>query len=115
MNEPWEQDVGFDDEDYAEGIDDEADELGVDFHTEDAPSMEPQQTPGRRPGLMAPMHRGRPGQQPRPQSRQASRPPGKQKFRIRAMSPAMAARSRDVVSILITKQDGSQVLLVKKG
>jgi hypothetical protein len=27
----------------------------------------------------------------------------------------MAARSRDVVSILITKQDGSQVLLVKKG
>lgn len=113
MNEPWEQDAVLDDEDYAEGIDDEADELSVDFHTEDAPDLAPQVTPGRRPG-MVPAMRGRQERAPqRPQQR--ARPRGKQKFRIRAMGPAMAARSPGVVSILVTKADGSQVLLVKKG
>lgn len=108
MSEPWEQDGVLGDDDFAEGIDDEADELGVDFHTEDAPDLSPQPTPGRRPGMVPPM-RGRPE---RPQRRTQG---GKQKFRIRGMSPRMAARSPGVVSILITKQDGSQVLLVKKG
>jgi len=109
MSEPWEQDGVLSDEDFAEGVDDEADELGVDYHTEDVPSMAPQRTPGMRPDMMQPpVRRASPSPAPR-------RPGGKQKFRIRAMSPAMAARSPGVVSILITKQDGCQVLLVKKG
>lgn len=110
MNEPWEQDGVLGDEDFAEGIDDEADELGVDFHTEDAPDMAPPPTPGRRPMHMIPAIRGRETRMS--QRRQQG---GKQKFRIRAMSPKMATRSQGVVSILITKTDGSQVLLVKKG
>ena len=114
MNEPWEQDGVLGDEDFAEGLDDEADELGVDFRTEDAPDMAPQPTPGRRPGIVphtVPVIHNRPE---RPPQRKPKRG-GKQKFRIRQMSPRMAARSQGVVSILITKTDGSQVLLVKKG
>lgn len=106
MKEPWEQDGVLGDEDFAEGVDDEADELGVDFHTEDAPDMAPQPTPGRRPELV-PAMRSVPERAP-----QRRRQGGKQKFRIRRMSQRMAARSQGVVSILITKTDGSQVLLV---
>lgn len=103
MSDPWNQDGGLDDDDYVEGIDDEDDELGVDFHTpiEDAPEPEPRQLPAR-------AHR--------PQRLPVSRPnQGPKKFRIRAMSARMAARSKGVASILVTKDDGSQVLLVRKG
>lgn len=104
MSDPWNQDGGLDEDDYVEGIDDEDDELGVDFHTplEDVPEPEPpRQLPAR-------------ARAPRPVSR-PNKGQGPKKFRIRAMSPRMAARSKGVASILVTKDDGSQVLLVRKG
>lgn len=103
MNDPWEQDGGLDEDDFVEGVDDEDDELGVDFHTpiEDAPEPPPRQLPAPRA---------------RPQGRPVGMPSrAPKKFRIRAMSARMAARSNGVVSILVTKADGSQVLLVRKG
>jgi len=106
MSDPWNQDGGLDDDDYVEGVDDEDDELGVDFHApiEDAPEPEPRQLPARA---------ARPARAP---GRAVSRPnQGSKKFRIRAMSARMAARSKGVASILVTKDDGSQVLLVRKG
>lgn len=109
MNEPWEQDDGLDGDDFVEGLDDEGEELGIDYTArhggahpmEDAPAPEPQ------PSRQMPVRR--------PERPRAAPGNGSRKFRIRAMSDRMQARSRGVVSILITKEDGSQVLLVKGG
>lgn len=99
--EPWNQ--GIEEEDFfVEGADDEADELGVDFHT----PIEDVEAPAPRapavPRMRAPAGRG-PVASPN------------RKYRIKAMGQKLAARSKGVASILITKMDGSQVLLVRKG
>lgn len=105
MNEPWEQDniVGLGDDDFAEGTDDEEAELGVDFHS---PAEPVEDTRPRRalPALM-------PARQRIPNPRVAQRG---QKFRIRVMGAQLQRKFPGVTSILLTRQDGSQVLLVRK-
>lgn len=110
---PWDQDDGLDGDDFVEGVDDEDEELGIDYTA--------------RHGGAMPME-DEPPSPPSPPSRPSSRAPdarqllsvaghvGKTgKYRIRPMSAKMAARSPDVLSILITKTNGSQVLLIKNG
>jgi hypothetical protein len=103
--DPWDQD-GLNDDDYAEGVDDEEEELAADFHTdplEDAPGPESAPSP-QRPRLRLP--------------ESAQRPRGAKasgKYRIRVMGRKLRARFPDVTSILITKAGGAQVLLVRKG
>lgn len=110
---PWDQDDGLDGDDFVEGIDDEDEELGVDFH---AAPVEDDDAP------VEPVSHGRgplATRTPTQALRKRPLPPGMtgkpKKFRIRAMSERMAARSPHVSSILITRTDGSQVLLVKGG
>jgi len=110
MNDPWDQD-GLDEDDFVEGIDDEDEELGVDYHTSPVEDDEPATPLG---------HEHKPARPPvrkhRPERMRKQRVRGGgRKFRIRRMSDRMAARSPGVMSILITKADGSQVLLVRKG
>lgn len=88
---PW--DRGFGEDDFVEGLDDELDELGIDYTIpraalEDDPPVAP---PQRR----------------LPQQAQKA-------ARVRPMSPTMAARNADVASILVTKYDGSQTLFVRR-
>jgi hypothetical protein len=108
---PWDQDDGLDGDDFVEGIDDEDEELGIDYTARHggAHDLEDDDEP-------APLghHNGKHHPRPQPQRKRALRGPDGRKFRIRRMSPKMAARSPNVATILITKNDGSQVLIVRK-
>lgn len=111
-SDPWEQ--GLDSDDYVEGIDDEEEELGIDYHT--APledydaSGESAASMSTSPASAAAM--SAPAPQPQRQRRRNGRSP---KYRIRVMGAKLRARFPGVESILITKSNGAQVLLVRKG
>lgn len=105
--DPWNQDGGMDDDDFVDGIDDEDDELGIDY-TARAGGVHPLEDAAN--AAHAPRSAV---QRPAPYRGPALQPFKQPKARIRRMSPQMAARSPGVSSILITKLDGSQVLLVK--
>ena len=111
---PWEQDDGLDGDDFVEGIDDEDEELGVDYHSAELieGDDEPAEPLGRPNGNSRP---NLPAKRVLRQLQPGKGGAGKKKFRIRRMSDRMAARSPNVSSILITRVDGSQVLLVKGG
>jgi len=100
MSEPWDQD----EPDFVEGIDDEEAELGADPDYPIAEYAAPRAVPAKRAA------RSEPRLESRHEVRRVPLP-----YRIRVMGPKMAARSPNVSSILITKTNGSQVLLVRKG
>lgn len=117
--DPWDQDreYGLDEfEDFVEGLDDEQDELGIDYTArhggaqplEDAPTSQAvtapaQQASARQLAVARAL-----------QAQRSSQAQGQRKARVRPMSPTMAARNEDVTSILVTKLDGSQTLFVRR-
>lgn len=111
MSGPWEQDdTGLD---FVEGVDDEEEELGVDYHG--APMLEPE-APGyedapARVRLKTPRVAQR-----RPAARTASKTKtaGAKRYRVKVMGQQLLQKFPDVESMLITKKDGSQVLLIRR-
>ena len=106
--DPWEQDFG--DEDFVEGVDDEEEELGVDYTARQGGHHPIEDAPDSTSHAMV-----RPPPTVERAVRKRPRKSGGRKFRIRAMSARMAARSPSMASMLITRNDGSQVLIVRKG
>lgn len=103
QRQPWDQGLG--DDDFVEGVDDEADELGVDFHVTPAyaePQAPLQDAPAR---VQARAVVARPVRTPNGQNK---------RYRIRKMSEKLKARFPNVATMLITRTDGSQVLFVRK-
>jgi len=124
--QPWEQSGLGLDEDFVEGIDDELSELGIDYHSapvEDvAASQAGSASADSSAGSAAHNASGRhvktrrlgPGIVP-PGARTSGKPRKQRKYRIRPMGEALTRKFAGVDSILITRTDGSQVLLVRKG
>lgn len=115
--DPWNQDSGLDGDDFVEGVDDEDDEeLGIDYTARHGGAMPMEDDPTPSPPISPrpPAHTRTPDARHMLANVASGNGAGR-KFRVRPMSAKMAARSPDVVSILITKTNGSQVLLVKNG
>lgn len=88
--------------DFVEGADDEDAELHVEHASDDA--AEP----------MSVAHHSQHDRRPT-QRHAGPRRPGHRQARIAAMSPAMERKFSGVMSILVTRGDGRQVLFVRKG
>lgn len=112
---PWEQDFVDDNDGYLEGFDDEQDELGLDMHT--GVGMDPMHTGRGVPVLEGMGELDEVSRQPRqppksPMHVQQGKP---RKARIRPMSAKMMQRFPAVTSMLLTLDNGQQVLFVRNG